>query len=56
MKCYTMTTDEILERLSWICDRQRYRRICGLHEGADYADECKAESELLRELGRRLEE
>ena len=47
------TTDELLEILQWITSRQRYRRICGIRDGAAYAADAKAESAALAELTRR---
>lgn len=47
------STDELLQLLQWITDRQKYRRACGIRDGAAYAEECKAESAALAELTRR---
>lgn len=47
------TTDELLELLHWIRDRQIYRRSCGIVDGPAYAAECRAESEALQELQKR---
>lgn len=47
------TTDELLEILQWVVDRQRYRRICGIRDGAGYAADAKTESDALAELTRR---
>ena len=44
------TTDQLIEMLYHINDRQKYRLICGLDRGADYAQECKAEFDILHEL------
>lgn len=53
MNAQNMTTDAILDRLQWIVDRERYRRACGIRDGAAYAAECSAERDLLAELKRR---
>ena len=50
MKVKEMSTDKIIETLYWIEGRQRYRRACKIHDGAAYAEECRAEDEALREL------
>lgn len=47
------TTDQLLELLQWIVCRQRYRRECGIRDGAAYAEECKAEREAIHELEKR---
>ena len=47
------STDELLQLLQWITDRQRYRHQCGIRDGAAYAEECKVESAALAELTRR---
>lgn len=44
------TTDQLIETLYHINDRRRYRLVCGLDRGPDYAQECKAESDILHEL------
>lgn len=44
------TTDQLIETLYHINDRRKYRLICGLDRGPDYAQECKAESDILHEL------
>ena len=49
----TLSTDAILERLAWIVDRQRYRMACRISGGETYAEDCKAERELLAELTQR---
>ena len=53
MKYAQYTTDELLQLLQWIADRQRYRRQCGIRDGAAYAEECKIESAALAELSSR---
>lgn len=47
------TTDELLELLNWIRDRQRYRNTCGITSGTAYAEECAAEDRAVEELTRR---
>ena len=47
------STDELLQLLQWITDRQIYRRSCKIVDGAAYAEECKTESAALAELTRR---
>lgn len=47
------TTDELLELLSWIRDRQRYRNTCRIKSGTAYAEECAAEDKAVDELSRR---
>ena len=47
------STDELLQLLQWITDRQRYRRICGIRDGAGYAADARTESAALAELTRR---
>lgn len=47
------STDELLQPLQWITDRQKYRRDCKIVDGAAYAEECKVESAALAELTRR---
>lgn len=44
------TTDQLLEILAWIKDRQAYRRYCGKRDGSAYSDECKVENDALYEL------
>ena len=44
------TTDQLIEILYHINDRRKYRLVCGLDRGSDYAQECKAESDILHEL------
>lgn len=46
-------TDELLQLLQWITDRQKYRRECGIRDGAAYAEECRVESAALAELSSR---
>ena len=47
------TTDELLELLSWIRDRRRYRIACGIVDGAAHAEECAVEARTVEELDRR---
>ena len=47
------TIDELLEILQWAVDRQRYRRLCGIRDGASYAADAKVESAALAALSRR---
>lgn len=47
------TIDELLEILQWVVDRQRYRRACGIRDGAGYAADAKVESDAIAELSRR---
>lgn len=47
------TIEELLEFLQWVVDRQRYRRECGIRDGAGYAADAKIESAALAELSRR---
>ena len=44
------TTDELLDILKWISDRQKYRRSCGVVDGVSYSEECRMESDVLNEL------
>lgn len=47
------STDELLQLLQWVVDRQRYRRECGIRDGAGYAADAKVESAALAELTQR---
>lgn len=44
------TTDELLDILKWISDRQKYRRSCGVVDGVSYSEECRMESDVLNVL------
>lgn len=47
------TTSALMDLLQWITDRQRYRLICGMQDGVNYAEDAKMESLVLHELSRR---
>ena len=53
MDVTTKSTDELFEMLAWIEDRARYRRICNMTRGTDYADDCTMENAVCGELYRR---
>lgn len=47
------TTDELLELLQWVVDRQRYRLACRIEDGPNRSKDAAAEAAALAELSRR---
>lgn len=54
MKVNNMTIDELLDVVQWAKDRAAYYRACGKSQpGTAYAEDCKFEDDVCRELSRR---
>ena len=54
MNIKRMTIDDLLDVLQWAHDRATYWRACGkLMPGTLYAEDCKAEADVVQELARR---